>query len=825
MRLTIERLRILVLAAAVLLLGALAVFLAIARWRGSLNRRDIPRRLGINVSQEANGVTYTQARGGRTLFKLHAAKVVQLRKGNALLHDVQIELYGMDGNRVDRIEGAEFEYNQQLGIAKAAGMVEITLLRPGEALAIAPKAAPAAKQVGNPLATVAQTAASGEVHVRTSGLVFDQKSGVATTIKKVNFVMTQGSGSAVGATFDSQHGELVLDHTVELTARRGSLPVELHADHAEFERGDQLCRLRQATAEYNGGRAAAGAATILFRDDGSAQRLNAEGGFTLTTAQGGRLTAPVGILDFDEHNQPRRGHLQNGVTMDSLRTGEASGEEEKLHGSAPAADLDFTRQGQLRHAHMEGGVSMASEERSHGAGGEQWERREWRSPVADVEFQQAGGNRMAPAIIKGAGGVVVKSENRRGNGPISPSRLSADQVTAQLGQRAALSTVIGLGNASMEQTTATGTRQTTRGDRLEVHFASAAGGRAGAKSGLGGGAHIHSAVVQGHVALLEQPAARSGAPPEPPMRATAGKAEYESTGEWLHLSQSPRVDDGELALTANRIDISQVSGDAFAHGDVKATWLAPAKAAGRAGAAAGSVLGGQGPAHVIAAEAHLRQSASDATFRGQARIWQQGNSVSAPVIVLNRAQETLEARSSNPAQPVRAVMMNEAGAEPGKPAAKAGAGPGETPSVIRMRGGELRYSAAERKAVMRGGALGLVEAQTGLATSDSQQVELILLPPGNHAGKNGGAAQVDRMIARGRVAIASRGRRGVGTQLVYSNQTGQYVLTGTAAQPPRLTDPARGTVTGEALIFNSRDDSVSIEGGEQETRTETTAPR
>ena len=48
------------------------------------------------------------------------------------------------------------------------------------------------------------------------------------------------------------------------------------------------------------------------------------------------------------------------------------------------------------------------------------------------------------------------------------------------------------------------------------------------------------------------------------------------------------------------------------------------------------------------------------------------------------------------------------------------------------------------------------------------------------------------------------------------------MLTGTAAVPPRMTDPARGNVTGEALIFNSGDDSVRVEGGGRETRTETT---
>jgi lipopolysaccharide export system protein LptA len=103
----------------------------------------------------------------------------------------------------------------------------------------------------------------------------------------------------------------------------------------------------------------------------------------------------------------------------------------------------------------------------------------------------------------------------------------------------------------------------------------------------------------------------------------------------------------------------------------------------------------------------------------------------------------------------------------------------------------------------------------------SSEVELQLTPA---ASQGGGQSQVERMTASGRVSIDSQGRRGTGQQLVYTGSTGEYVLTGTAAVPPKLTDPARGTVTGEALIFHSGDDSVSIEGGGRETTTETTAP-
>jgi len=203
-RLTIERIRTLVLAAGVLVVIALVAFLAFARWKNHFSLREIPKRLGANIQQEANGVTYTQAHGGHTLFKIHASKVVQLKEGGrAILHDVQIELYGDDGARVDRIAGDEFEYDQKNGIAKSAGPVEITLMRSTEAPAVAPTATRAHPPKNTPLENAAQKASLSEIHVKTSGLVFDQKSGVATTAERVEFAVTQGNGSSQGATFDS----------------------------------------------------------------------------------------------------------------------------------------------------------------------------------------------------------------------------------------------------------------------------------------------------------------------------------------------------------------------------------------------------------------------------------------------------------------------------------------------------------------------------------------------------------------------------------------------------------------------------------------------
>jgi lipopolysaccharide export system protein LptA len=822
----------LVFGAGVLLVVALAVFLTVGKLKNPLNLKELPKRLGVDIKQEANGVTFSHALGAHSQFKIHASKVVQLKNDRLLLHDVKIEFYGEDGSRVDRIEGAEFEYDQKEDTATAAGPVEITLMRPGVLPVIAPNATPGqvmgGKAITGPLATAAETAATGEIHVETSGLTFNQKSGVATTSQRVYFSMTQASGRSEGATYNSQQGILVLDRAVELTTRRGNGTAEIHAQHAEFKRDDLECRLRAATADFRGGQATASEAKILFREDGSAVRLDATSGFTMATKTGGHLAAPTGSMNFDEHNQPRHGHLEGGVLMDSING------DRQIHGTSPAAELEFTTQGELHHAHLQRGVEIHSEELSQAnanpKSGSQAAvlrlSRTWRSPVLDVEFRDAGHGKVEPAKIHGAGGVVITGESQRGKAAPVPSRLAADEVSGEFGPDSVLTAMTGVGHAGIEETTATGATQSASGDRLEAHFAAGANAAGVTKTGLGGAAQIQSAMLDGHVVLIDQPAAKPGARAEAPMRAVAGRAVYEGEGEWLHLTLSPRVEDGAMQLTADRIDVSQQSGDALAHGDVKATWSDSGKngtgkpASGSAGKGSMS-LGGQGPAHAVAQEAQLHRATDEATFRGHARLWQQANSIAGPVIVLDRPKKTLVSRSTDPAEPVRVVLLSSGGLESGFASGKDAGGKVTTPSVIRVRGGELEYSDIERKAVMVGGALGTVVAETGSATSTSNQVELFLVPAGSHVGKEAGQGQVDRMKASGHVVVSSQGRRGTGEQLTYASKTGEYVLTGTAATAPRMSDPARGTVTGEALIFHSRDDSVSIEGGGRETRTET----
>jgi lipopolysaccharide export system protein LptA len=77
------------------------------------------------------------------------------------------------------------------------------------------------------------------------------------------------------------------------------------------------------------------------------------------------------------------------------------------------------------------------------------------------------------------------------------------------------------------------------------------------------------------------------------------------------------------------------------------------------------------------------------------------------------------------------------------------------------------------------------------------------------------------MVAQGKVQFEGGGRKGAGEKLVYTAGDGKFVLTGTAGQPARIADPARGTVSGSTLTFTSRDDSVVVDGGQSPAVTET----
>ncbi|HEX8925173.1 MAG TPA: LPS export ABC transporter periplasmic protein LptC, partial [Terriglobales bacterium] len=180
--------------------------------------RQIPPKLGVNIQQSSQGFVFSKSEGGRTLFTIKAARATQFKQGgNASLQDVNIVVYGRQSNRFDQIYGSEFDYDPQAQTVTAKGEVHIDLQGTAEGN-VSPDEGPP-QELKNP------------VHLKTEGLVFNQKTGTAHTDGIIEFRVPQASGQAMGATYESKTNRLTLEKNVQLITEGNKDTTTLIAHH------------------------------------------------------------------------------------------------------------------------------------------------------------------------------------------------------------------------------------------------------------------------------------------------------------------------------------------------------------------------------------------------------------------------------------------------------------------------------------------------------------------------------------------------------------------------------------------------------------------
>jgi lipopolysaccharide export system protein LptA len=384
------------------------------------------------------------------------------------------------------------------------------------------------------------------------------------------------------------------------------------------------------------------------------------------------------------------------------------------------------------------------------------------------------------------------------NGHVEDSTLSADSLMATLVDGKQISHLQGTGNTRVMRTIAGGPTQTSSSDDLTVDFAPSSSGHSQEQ--------IASAVQRGNVVITQStPATKPGAPVAA-STAHAQMAEYHASTETVTLTGDatalPRLNDGGLDLSAERIVLERLTGDTVATGSLKATYVAGAKEA---------------PLHVVADRGELYRSQQRAVFMGHARLWQQESSIEAPVLEMVRSNGTLiahgDAGSSGSA--VHGVFLSK-------------------DAPVRVSSQRLTYSDVERVANFDGSTL--VESADARIRADQAVVTLRDRAVAAVRGTTpkpqapvasslfpGMSGAVERIVSTGHIVLQQPGRKGTGEKLVYTASDGRFVLTGTPADPPQLVDAARGTITGNSLIFLSRDDSVQV--GEDASGTTTTHTR
>ncbi len=829
MRITIERLRTSIVILAAVLVGAILLFFAYARYRVRHIGRDLPGKLGIEIQQSTNGFTFSKSDKGHTLFTLHASKAVQYKGGGrALLHDVSITVFGKDNKPSDRISGQEFEYDPAAGTARAMGEVDIEITAP---------AGNAGQGSGTP------------VRVKTSGLIFNQKSGMAETSERLEFASSgQGRtlrGSAKGASYNSNTGMMHLHSDVVLNAVLDRGPVALRAQAAEFSRADRLLTLHGATTRANGEDAASDLALVFFRSDGSAERVDARGNVRVNGDGGEALHSRTATVTMDDEGNPERATLGGGVNFAAVQGNRA------VDATAATAVLGFGSGAALEHLHLAGGAHAIDRERSaaDGAGTAPGSRpgdvvREVNAAQMDATFVPGEAGRPEARTLVADGNAMLTEHQPDAKAPKGGkgtsqgeevTTLAGDRLLASLGPANALESLHGTGNTQWTHS-AGGIQQTSRGDSLEISFAPRGTPRpltnkprSKRRVASVGGSTVVNAVQRGHVELVQIAPPANGQ--NRPVRSTASAEEavYDGASETMRLQGgTPRLAEQQSELTATTIDFKQTSGDVTAAGAVKATYRQPenAVAAEKANGSAGKPAAGKGaaePLHIAAGKAYFEHASNQITFSSaspeESRVWQGEASVSAPEIVVSRTKQMLTAHGAGASRPVLAVFPAKADTSKGV---------ARTPAqVARVEGATLVYSAGERKATFTGD----VVAREGDAEVRANKAEVFLAPAAVPVAQRGGtlpglpatsaAGSVERIVTEGDVRITQAGRRGNGERLVYTAADGRFVLTGTASAPPQLTDPEHGTVTGASLIFNNRDGSVMVNGGVAPAITET----
>jgi len=539
--------------------------------------RDIPKNIAANLAQSTTGFTFSKSEGGRTLFTIHAAQARQFKDdGRAELHDVNIIVYGRDAKRFDQIYGSDFVYDQRSGDVVATGEVHIDLESDSTGSARPDQSPP--REIKNP------------IHLKTSGLTFNHKTGHAHTDERIEFRIPEAVGSAVGATYDSKSNVLVLKSAVRVTTTEKQKAV-ITAASAIFTKEPRRAELLSGRVEQTSRDLQADKITLLLNEDNELEKVLASGNVHIedTTAKGFDVKAPQGEVILGAKQQIKVATLSGGVAFESR--GPSPGK-----GTSRTLVLDFGANNQPTKARAEGAVAVTQ---GQGSGAV--------AMNADAVDMFLKGKKLDRAVTSGAA-EIVRTEG------VTKYTITAGVFQGQFNSQNRLSAMNGSSGTKVVATTS------GQPDRITTSRDLAAG--------FDG---------KGAISVVEQNGDFHYE--EGLRRATAERARFVPADDNITLTGSPRVVDSGVTLTSQTVQLNRKSSTVFAQGEVKTTFSELKQQAN------GGMLSSSDPIHVTGTSMTAGRNTDSARFTN-GRLWQGKNIVEAPVITFDRTRRNLQAQSS-----------------------------------------------------------------------------------------------------------------------------------------------------------------------------------
>src|SRR5215469_13980298 len=731
-----------------------------ARHRVENALKQVPGKIGVEIIQSAQGFTISKSEQGRTLFKLQASRAVQFKeRGRAELHDVTITLYGRDSSRFDQVYGQQFEYDQQSGNVTSQGEVSIDLQSNPQGMLNPDQETP--RELKNP------------IHLKTTNLVFNQKTGDAATEAPIEFRVSEASGSAVGARYVAKDGVLSLESQVKIVVN-SAVPSTILAERAVLEKNPREILLQYPRAESPNRQGQSDEMRLFLREDNTLDHAIATGHVEIHSNRVG-ANAQVRGDEARSAVQTPFARTWSQVSAERLevkmgqknaaRTAIFSGHVEfknedpqPAEANAGRAILNFGAKNMVEKVDADEQVKLVEHQRPRD------------KPAEDVEvsapamkFLVAAGRRLTRAETIGPPQISILPVDNK----TAQTSVTADKFVANFDALGQLSQVHGEPNARVVSKAPAQTHQPDRvstSTSIDAYFHPGTG--------------IEALVEQGNFHYS------SGT-----QEAFAGSARYTSRDQILGLSDSPRIVDTGMETTAERARLNRATGDGFADGEVKTSY------SDLKSQPDGALLASGDPIHVTAEHIAAHRTPATATYTGNARLWQNANVVKAPSIQFQKEQRALTA-NSNSEQKVETTLI--------------GTDKSGRATPVAVSADHLSYHDSDRIAHFEGAVT--VRGADLTITSDRMDVYLlksVVAVATPQTPQNQSLAKLDKIVASGSVIITEPNRRSIGDRLVYTASDDKFFLTG---GPPSIFDAEHGKITGVSLTLFRGDDRVVVEG-------------
>ena len=782
--------------------------------------------LPANAQQAAAGYSVTHSEGQHEVFTVRARRSTDLKNGQGTILDgVLVEVFGRTGEQHDLVKASRCEYNSTSGDFSCTGSVAIELDAPR-----------GAQTVSGPESGAGSATLHGRhpVYLNTSGLVYNQKSGLLAGHAHVDWRYGPATGSAIGLAYATRDGSLELDHDVAASVpvaaanshgERVPSVMQLWATHLRYTKRERQVELTGPVHATEGDRQMDAGHAVLYLDNRSrftralldagmqavdksegasrsAQAATVEARFDPAT---GDLTDLDANGDVHLHSQPKTGG-DSAITADRAHVsfigahfhpakGDVSGNVHLTSQSAPAqakAPADVTGSGP-------GPVGLSREELE----------------TSDLEFTfRPADATLGEAHTVGPGKLdLISADPKTGNRIVT-----ARQFQMAFDARSRLKDLHGNGPTRLLFEPAVSAPRgavamESRGDSLQAILDPASGA-------------LQSMEQAGHFEFIDAD-----------RHATAERADYSSEGDFLTLTGNPVMSDPANRILADRAVMRLATNTAEGLGHVRSTHLGEFEEGGQAGtgpgssAAAGSAEGNIQLTNVLADRVTADRNRQVFRYEGHVRAWRGADVIQAPALDIYRLERRIVADSgaitsdlepSAPkkgpqggqnsaginsevtASPVSTTNAPNRGTNPPSPLFSTTRPQGSAAAPTRpvtIRADRFEYRDLEHKAMYQGH----VRMDSAGATLECDRLDADFTAP-----EPSQPSQLDHAVADSNVVLLEPGRRGTGNHADYFAREGKIVMTG---GPPSLYDAQKGFTTGRSLTFFTQDDSLIVDGG------------